>query len=396
MKEMLWMNLKEMIAMLLAGGEGKRLGVLTRDLAKPAVYFGGKYRIIDFTLSNCAHSGIDTVGVLTQYQPLELNRYLGIGSPWGLDRRDGGMTILPPYVKKKGGDWYKGTANAIYQNMGYIERYNPEYVLIISGDHIYKMNYELMLEHHKKCGADVTIAGIEVDWEEASRFGVMHIDDEERITAFEEKPKSPTSNLASMGVYIFTWSVLQKYLIYDEATKGSDHDFGKNIIPMMMRDNKRLHTYLFKDYWKDVGTIESLWEANMDLLKEQAPLELADPAWRIYSVNPNQPAQYIGDSAQIRSALITEGCMIEGTIEHSILFNGVHVSKDSYIKDSVIMPNVRIGEGSKIYRAIIGEGAVVQDGVVIGSPLGDDITVVAVDQYISNEYVLQEGVVHEA
>lgn len=384
------MGRKEMIAMLLAGGEGKRLGVLTKDLAKPAVYFGGKYRIIDFTLSNCAHSGIDTVGVLTQYQPLELNRYLGIGSPWGLDRRDGGMTILPPFMKQKGGVWYKGTANAIYQNMSFIEPYNPEYVLIISGDHIYKMDYELMLQHHKRSGADVTIAGIEVDWKEASRFGVMHIDDEDRITAFEEKPKNPTSNIASMGVYIFTWSELQKYLIYDEASRTSSHDFGKDLIPAMMRDGKRLHSYPFKGYWKDVGTIESLWEANMDLLEDEPPLELADSDWRIYSVSPNQPAQHIGATAEISASLITEGCMIEGVVDRSVLFYGVKAAKNTMITESVIMPNVRIGEGARIYRAIIGEGAVIQAGVTIGSPDDSAITVIAVDQYVTNEHLLQE------
>lgn len=384
------MGRKEMIAMLLAGGEGKRLGVLTKDLAKPAVYFGGKYRIIDFTLSNCAHSGIDTVGVLTQYQPLELNRYLGIGSPWGLDRRDGGMTILPPFMKQKGGVWYKGTANAIYQNMSFIEPYNPEYVLIISGDHIYKMDYDLMLQHHKRSGADVTIAGIEVDWKEASRFGVMHIDDEDRITAFEEKPKNPTSNIASMGVYIFTWSELQKYLIYDEASRSSSHDFGKDLIPAMMRDGKRLHSYPFKGYWKDVGTIESLWEANMDLLADEPPLELADADWRIYSVSPNQPAQHIGATAQVSSSLITEGCMIEGVVDRSVLFYGVKAAKNTVITESVVMPNVRIGEGARIYRAIIGEGAVIQAGVTIGSPDDDAITVIAVDQYVTNEHLLQE------
>ncbi|HTG71673.1 MAG TPA: glucose-1-phosphate adenylyltransferase [Candidatus Udaeobacter sp.] len=384
------MGRKEMIAMLLAGGEGKRLGVLTKDLAKPAVYFGGKYRIIDFTLSNCAHSGIDTVGVLTQYQPLELNRYLGIGSPWGLDRRDGGMTILPPYMKQKGGVWYKGTANAIYQNMSFIEPYNPEYVLIISGDHIYKMDYELMLDHHKRSGADVTIAGIEVDWKEASRFGVMHIDDEDRITAFEEKPKNPTSNIASMGVYIFTWSELQKYLIYDEASRTSNHDFGKDIIPAMMRDGKRLHSYPFKGYWKDVGTIESLWEANMDLIAEEPPLELADSDWRIYSVSPNQPAQHIGATAEVSASLITEGCKIEGIVDRSVLFYGVKVEKNSLISESVIMPNVRIGEGARIYRAIIGEGAVIEAGVTIGSPDDSAITVIAVDQFVTNDHLLQE------
>ncbi|NIK77424.1 glucose-1-phosphate adenylyltransferase [Paenibacillus castaneae] len=384
------MGRKEMIAMLLAGGEGKRLGVLTKDLAKPAVYFGGKYRIIDFTLSNCTHSGIDTVGVLTQYQPLELNRYLGIGSPWGLDRRDGGMTILPPYVKQKGGVWYKGTANAIYQNMGFIERYNPEYVLVISGDHIYKMDYELMLQHHKRSGADVTIAGIEVDWKEASRFGVMHIDDEDRITSFEEKPKNPTSNIASMGVYIFTWSELQKYLIYDEASKSSSHDFGKDLIPLMMRDGKQIYSYPFKGYWKDVGTIESLWEANMDLLADKPSLELSDSSWRIYSVSPIQPAQYIGATAEVSASLITEGCMLEGVVDRSVLFYGVKAAKDTVITESVIMPNVRIGEGARIYRAIIGEGAVIQAGVTIGSPDDDAITVIAVDQYVTNDHLLQE------
>ncbi|MGO4107315.1 glucose-1-phosphate adenylyltransferase [Paenibacillus sp. YAF4_2] len=381
---------KEMVAMLLAGGEGKRLGVLTKDLAKPAVYFGGKYRIIDFTLSNCAHSGIDTVGVLTQYQPLELNRYLGIGSPWGLDRKDGGMAILPPYVKQKGGVWYKGTANAIYQNMAFIERYDPNYVLVISGDHIYKMDYDLMLQHHKKSGADITIAGIEVPWKEASRFGVMHVDDEDRITAFEEKPKTPTSNIASMGVYIFTWSVLQKYLINDELSRNSSHDFGKDIIPAMMRDGLHLSTYSFRGYWKDVGTIDSLWEANMDLLDDKTSLDLADKEWRIYSVSPNRPAQYIASGASVTSSLVTEGCIVEGDVERSVLFYGVNTGKNSIVSESVIMPNVRIGKGARIYRAIIGEGAVIEDGVSIGSPDDNAITVVAVGEFVANEPVLLE------
>ncbi|GBG12166.1 glucose-1-phosphate adenylyltransferase [Paenibacillus agaridevorans] len=381
---------KEMIAMLLAGGEGKRLGVLTKDLAKPAVYFGGKYRIIDFTLSNCAHSGIDTVGVLTQYQPLELNRYLGIGSPWGLDRRDGGMTILPPYVKQKGGVWYKGTANAIYQNMAFIERYNPEYVLVISGDHIYKMDYDLMLQHHKRSGADVTIAGLQVDWKEASRFGVMHVDDEDRITAFEEKPKNPTSNIASMGVYIFTWKTLQKHLIYDEANRNSSHDFGKDIIPAMMREGRKLHAFPFKGYWKDVGTIESLWEANMDLLAEEPPLDLYDTEWRIYSVNPNRPAQFTSAEAVVTSSVVSEGCVIEGEVDRSVLFYGVQAEVGSIISESVIMPNVRIGKGARIYRSIIGEGAVIQAGAVIGTPEDDAITVVAVEQYVTNDHMVLE------
>ncbi|MFF2482013.1 glucose-1-phosphate adenylyltransferase [Paenibacillus sp. NPDC058071] len=384
------MGRKEMIAMLLAGGEGKRLGVLTKDLAKPAVYFGGKYRIIDFTLSNCAHSGIDTVGVLTQYQPLELNRYLGIGTPWGLDRKDGGMAILPPYVKQKGGVWYKGTANAIYQNMAFIERYNPSYVLIISGDHIYKMNYELMLQHHKRRGADLTIAGIEVDWKEASRFGVMHVDDEDRITAFEEKPKNPTSNIASMGVYIFSWPALQNYLSLDEANRTSNHDFGKDIIPAMMKDGLHISAYSFKGYWKDVGTIESLWEANMDLLADEPSLDLSDKNWRIYSVSPNRPAQYAAPGAELTSSMVTEGCFIEGTVERSVLFYGVESEIGSQISESVVMPNVKIGKGARVYRSIIGEGAVIEDGATVGDPDGEDITVVAIGERVGRNPVLLE------
>ncbi|GFN30501.1 glucose-1-phosphate adenylyltransferase [Paenibacillus xylaniclasticus] len=384
------MGRKEMVAMLLAGGEGKRLGVLTKDLAKPAVYFGGKYRIIDFTLSNCAHSGIDTVGVLTQYQPLDLNRYLGIGSPWGLDRRDGGMAILPPYVKQKGGVWYKGTANAIYQNMGFIDRSDPEYVLIISGDHIYKMDYEKMLAHHKKTGADVTIAGIEVAWKEASRFGIMHVDDEDRITAFEEKPKMPTSNMASMGIYIFSWPVLQRYLIRDEANRHSSNDFGKDILPAMLKDGMDMFVYPFKGYWKDVGTIESLWEANMDLLDDHPPLDLTDPEWRIYSVSPNRPAQYIAPQAQIVSSIISEGSFIEGEVNRSVIFYGVHAGSESVIRESVVMPNARVGAGAKLYRTIVGDGAVIADGVTIGHPDQSEVTVVGSDEFVASYRALLE------
>lgn len=373
---------KEMIAMLLAGGEGKRLGVLTKDLAKPAVYFGGKYRIIDFTLSNCAHSGIDTVGVLTQYQPLELNRYLGIGTPWGLDRRDGGMTILPPYMQKEGGVWYKGTANAIYQNISFIERYEPEYVLIISGDHIYKMDYDLMLQNHKKTGAAVTIAGFEVDWKDASRFGLMHIDDDSVITGFEEKPKNPTSNLASMGVYIFNWSDLKQYLVNDEENVLSSNDFGKDIIPAMMDDSLLCSCYIFDGYWKDVGTIDSLWEGNMDLLEDKPSLDLGDPNWRIYSVNPNQPAQFVTASAKVTSSLITEGCFVEGDVDRSILFYGVTVSEGSVVKESVIMPKVKVGKNVQIHRAIIGDGAIIEDDAVIGTPDSDEITVIPVGEHV--------------
>ncbi|XEC92882.1 glucose-1-phosphate adenylyltransferase [Paenibacillus tarimensis] len=380
---------KEMIAMLLAGGEGKRLGVLTKDLAKPAVHFGGKYRIIDFTLSNCAHSGIDTVGVLTQYQPLVLNRYLGIGSPWGLDRRDGGMAVLPPYVKSKGGTWYKGTANAIYQNMGFIDRYDPEYVLVISGDHIYKMDYDLMLKHHKKKGADVTIAVFEVDWKEASRFGLMSVDDENRVTEFQEKPKIPTSNLASMGVYIFSWKVLQQYLIRDEANKHSSNDFGKDIIPAMLADQVKLSAYPFQGYWKDVGTIESLWEANMDLLSDVPPFDFYDKNWRIYSVNPNRPAQYIAADADVSDSLVTEGCFIEGAVHKSVLFYGVEIEAGAVVRESVIMPGAKIGANAKIHRAIIGEGAIIEAGISIGGN-DQEIKVVASHESIGEEQSLQE------
>ncbi|RAP78065.1 glucose-1-phosphate adenylyltransferase [Paenibacillus montanisoli] len=384
------MGRKRMVAMLLAGGEGKRLGVLTKDLAKPAVHFGGKYRIIDFTLSNCAHSGIDTIGVLTQYQPLVLNTYLGIGSPWGLDRRDGGMAILPPYVKQKGGMWYKGTANAIYQNMGFIDRYDPDYVLVISGDHIYKMDYELMLKEHEERGADVTIACIEVGWKEASRFGIMHVDDDGAITDFEEKPKVPTSNLASMGIYIFSWQVLQQYLVRDEANRLSGNDFGKDVIPAMLQDGVKLQSYTFNGYWKDVGTLESLWEANMDLLSEKPALDLNDRDWRIYSVNPNRPAHYSAATADIADSLITEGCIIEGLVHRSVLFYGVQSGIDSQVRESVIMPNVKIGKGARIYRAIIGEGAIIGDGAVIGSPDNSSVTVIGSDEFVNATHSLQE------
>jgi glucose-1-phosphate adenylyltransferase len=384
------MSRKKMIAMLLAGGAGKRLGVLTRDLAKPAVHFGGKYRIIDFTLSNCANSGIDTIGVLTQYQPLILNQYLGIGSPWGLDRREGGLSVLPPYVKQKGGTWYKGTANAIYQNYGFIERYDPEYVLIISGDHIYKMDYQLMLMNHIRQGADATIALFEVPLKEASRFGIMSVDENGRITEFEEKPKSPKSNLASMGVYIFSWSALQQYLSRDEENIGSENDFGKNIIPAMLEDGMHLSAYAFRDYWKDVGTIQSLWEANMDLLDENPQLDLNDKDWRIYSVNPNQPAQFIAESAEVSESLITEGCFIEGKVHRSVLFHGVQVGSGSQIVESVIMPGATIGKDVTIYRTIVGENAEIADGVSIGRKDGGEIQVVANDEIIVPSQRLQE------
>ncbi|CAN7696607.1 glucose-1-phosphate adenylyltransferase [Paenibacillus sp. LjRoot56] len=359
------MRSKECVAMLLAGGEGRRLGVLTNNLAKPAVHFGGKYRIIDFTLSNCTNSGIDTVGVLTQYQPLVLNTYIGIGSSWDLDRKYGGVTVLPPFMEQKGGDWYKGTANAIYRNIGFIEQYDPEYVLVISGDHIYKMDYDLMLSYHKEKKADATIAVIEVKWEETSRFGIMSVNEKQEITEFAEKPKEANSNLASMGIYIFNWKVLKSYLLEDEANTESSKDFGKDIIPMMLKDEARMFAYPFQGYWKDVGTIDSLWEANMDLLDDNNELNLNDKDWRVYSQNPYQPAQYVAPTANIKRSLVNEGCAIFGDVDHSVLFFGVQVGEGSQIKDSVIMPNAKIGNNVTIIKAIIGENTVVEDGAVV-------------------------------
>lgn len=366
------MQRKECIAMLLAGGEGKRLGALTSNLAKPAVHFGGKYRIIDFPLSNCANSGIDTVGVLTQYQPLVLNSYLGIGSPWDLDRQEGGVTVLPPYLNREGGSWYSGTANAIYQNIAFIEQYNPDYILVLSGDHIYTMNYDLLLDYHKKNRADATIAVKPVSWEEATRFGIMNTDDEYRVTEFEEKPKQPKSNLASMGIYVFTWSVLRRFLEADEANPESSNDFGKDIIPAMVGEGLNLIAYPFKGYWKDVGTIKSLWEASMDLLEAKTEIHINDKSWRIYSVNPGQPAHYIAPDAEIRCSLVNEGCVVHGTVERSVLSYGVRIGKNTVIKNSVLMPNAIIGDNVVIDRAIIGEGSVIENGLHIGSPNEED------------------------
>ncbi|MED4601572.1 glucose-1-phosphate adenylyltransferase [Paenibacillus validus] len=379
------MRKKECVAMLLAGGEGRRLGVLTTQLAKPAVHFGGKYRIIDFTLSNCTNSGIDTVGVLTQYQPLVLNTYIGIGTPWDLDRKHGGVTVLPPYMEQSGGDWYKGTANAIYRNIPFIDQYDPEYVLVISGDHIYKMDYDLMLDFHKSKDADASIAVIEVKWEETSRFGIMSTDAEQRITEFAEKPKEAKSNLASMGIYIFNWQVLKSYLIKDEVDPESSKDFGKDLIPAMLRDQQKMFAYPFDGYWKDVGTIQSLWEANMDLLEDEPEFNLNDREWRFYSVNPYQPGQYIAPTAQVRRSLVNEGCAVFGEVDHSVLFYGVQVGEGSLVRDSVIMPNVKIGSNVSIHKAIIGEGTVIEDGAVVGSPEGQgDESIVLIG---SNEYI---------
>ncbi|MDU3409129.1 glucose-1-phosphate adenylyltransferase [Clostridium sp.] len=377
------MGKKEIVAMVLAGGQGSRLGILTKNIAKPAVPFGGKYRIIDFPLSNCSNSGIYTVGVLTQYKPLDLNSHIGIGDPWDLDRRDGGVSILPPYQEEKGGDWYKGTANAIYQNIEYVDRYDPEYVLILSGDHIYKMNYDNMLEFHKDNGADATIAVIDVPLEEASRFGIMNTREDNTIYEFEEKPSEPKSTNASMGIYIFNWAVLKKFLREDENDLSSSNDFGKNIIPKMLNEGRKLIAYPFKGYWKDVGTIDSLWEANMDLLKIDNDLNLYDSEWKIYSQNQVRPAHYIGEEAKIVNSLIVEGCIINGKIENSVLSQGVYVGKNTVIRDSVIMPNAQIGDNVVIDKAIVGSNTIINHGCRIGN--GASIEVVGAYQYIVNE-----------
>jgi glucose-1-phosphate adenylyltransferase len=366
--------------MLLAGGQGSRLGALTRYIAKPAVSFGGKYRIIDFPLSNCTNSGIETVGVLTQYMPLVLNSYIGIGAAWDLDRSNGGVTVLPPYAETSGVKWYKGTASAIYENINYIKQYNPEYVLILSGDHIYKMDYSEMLDYHIEKDADVSISVIEVPWDEASRFGIMNTNINLDIIEFEEKPKSPKSNLASMGIYIFNWSVLKTFLEIDDNNPDSSNDFGKDIIPLLLEENKKVVAYPFKGYWKDVGTVKSLWEANMDLLKEETELDLYDRSWRIYSVNPNQPPQYISPTAHVEESLINEGCIVEGTIKHSVLFQGVTVEEGSVIQDSVIMPNALIGKNVVIEKAIIAEGMVVEENTIIRPEKNkDEVILVAKD-----------------
>ena len=365
------MKKKQCIAMLLAGGQGSRLGILTSTMAKPAIPYGGKYRIIDFPLSNCTNSAIDVVGVLTQYQPLELNAYIGSGSPWDLDLSHGGVYVLPPFVKGKQGEWYSGTANAIYQNMAFIEQFNSDYVLILSGDHIYKMDYNAMLRYHIEKGADATIAVREVPWEEASRFGIMNTDEDNAINEFDEKPAHPKSNKASMGVYIFTWDKLRKYLNDDAADANSSNDFGKNIIPNMLNDSQKLFAYDFEGYWKDVGTIESLWEANMDLLKMPMPIDLYDNSWRIYGRNPGMAPHFIAEGGIVKNSLITEGCEVYGNVHGSVLFAGVTVKEGARVTDSVIMPGAVIERGALVQRAILAEGSVVGAGAVVGEETGD-------------------------
>ena len=363
---------KDCVAMILAGGQGSRLGALTKNVAKPAVPFGGKYRIIDFPLSNCVHSGINTVGVLTQYQPLELNRYIGNGNPWDLDRSHGGVYVLPPYQSAKAGEWYKGTANAIYQNLSFLESFKPENVLILSGDHIYKMHYGEMLKAHKESGAAVTIAVMPVPWEEASRFGIMNVDEEGTITDFEEKPAEPKSNLASMGIYIFTYEVLKKYLEADERDPSSANDFGKNIIPTMLENGEKMVSFRFEGYWKDVGTFHSLWEANMVLVDQPPKFDLNDRSWSIYSRNMALAPHYVGQNAKITNSTVTEGCFIDGEIKHSVIFGGVELGEGSVVSDSVIMPGAKIGKNVVIEKAVIGADAVIGDGAKVGVNSSDD------------------------
>lgn len=361
------MKKTECIAMLLAGGQGSRLGVLTQNVAKPAVPYGGKYRIIDFPLSNCINSGIDTVGILTQYQPLELNDYVGSGKPWDLDRSYGGAHILPPYQKSKTADWYKGTANAIYQNIPFIERYDPEYVVVLSGDHIYKMDYSDMLARHKETEAACTIAVLEVPFEEAGRFGIMNTDENGEIYEFEEKPKNPKSNLASMGIYVFSWDKLRKYLTEDEANPNSSNDFGKDIIPAMLAEKEKLVVYHFDAYWKDVGTIDSLWEANLDLLNPNIDLNLSDPDWKIYSRSLSLPPQYISESAKVENSLVADGCEVYGSLDYSILFGDVVIEEGASVEYSLVMSGSVIKKDAKVKYAIVAENVTVEEGAKIGS-----------------------------
>ncbi|HWJ78309.1 MAG TPA: glucose-1-phosphate adenylyltransferase [Niallia sp.] len=380
------MGKKRCVAMLLAGGKGSRLYSLTKSLAKPAIPFGGKYRIIDFTLSNCSNSGIETVGVLTQYQPLVLNSYIGIGSAWDLDRVNGGVTVLPPYSESSEVKWYTGTASAIYQNQNYLSQYNPEYVLILSGDHIYKMNYERMLEYHISKKADASISVIEVPWDEANRFGIMNTNEDMDIIEFEEKPENPKNNLASMGIYIFKWEVLQALLEEDNENKNSSHDFGKDIIPLLIEKQKKVVAYPFKGYWKDVGTVQSLWEANMDLLDEESDLNISDYDWRIYTVNPNHPPQYISGEASVKESMVNEGCIISGDLEKSIVFQGVTVGKGTIIRSSVIMPDAEIGNNVYIEKAIVPSNIRIPDGLVI-KPSENTNEVVLVTEELVNDLI---------
>ena len=361
------MQQKECIAMLLAGGQGSRLKALTKRIAKPAVSFGGKYRIIDFALSNCINSDINTVGILTQYKPYLLNAYIGNGEGWDLDGLNGQVSLLPPYFTEEGGSWYDGTADAIFKNIDFIDSVNPKYVLILSGDHLYKMDYNDMLQYHKKVNADLTVSVINVSLDEASRFGIMSVDEEQHITKFTEKPKKPESTLASMGIYIFTWSVLRKALVEDSTDKNSEHDFGKNIIPNMLKDEKRLFAYEFKGYWKDIGTIDSYYEANMDLLRDDPHMDIYERNMRIYSNSNISPPHFVGSSGKVERSLICNGCVIDGKVSHSILSTNVVVEKGAEVIDSILLPNVHVKAGAKVVKAIVGESSVISAKAKLGS-----------------------------
>lgn len=369
------MRKTDCLAMILAGGQGTRLGSLTKKIAKPAVPFGGKYRIIDFPLSNCSNSGIYTVGILTQYQPLALHNYIGSGGAWDLDRKDGGVFILPPYAREKGAEWYKGTADAIYQNINFIEMINPSYVLILSGDHIYSMDYSWLIDYHKVKKAEVTIGVIEVPMEEAPRFGIMNTDSESRITEFQEKPAQPKSNLASMGIYVFNWKFLKRYLEDDAKDTVSSHDFGKNIIPKMLNNDAKMYAYAFNGYWKDVGTVDSFWEANMDLLKEKPELDLHDRSWKIYSVNPAMPPHYVGENAKVVRSLVSEGAIIKGEVVNSVVFSGVTIEEGAKVVDSVIMPNAHIGSNAEITRVVVSQDCKLMSEVKVGCSDGEIVVV---------------------
>ena len=387
---------KECVAMLLAGGQGSRLYALTNQVAKPAVEFGAKNRIIDFPLSNCTNSGIDTVGVLTQYQPLVLNESIGNGQPWDLDRVYGGVHILPPYQGKKKSNWYKGTANAIYQNLAFIERYEPDYVLILSGDHIYKMDYDAMLRAHEQKNADCTIAVLTVPMEDASRFGIMSMDGDDRITEFAEKPKQPKSNQASMGIYIFSFDVLKQYLTDDENNPESSNDFGKDIIPKMLADGKKMYGYHFEGYWKDVGTIKSLWEANMDLLGEKPKFDIFDTKQKIYARKVGDPPQFVGDNADIQNSIIGSGAEIDGTVINSVISGGVKIEKGAIVRDSVIFSNVVIKENAIVEMSIIDEYAEIGRRAVVGARGGEnDITVIARNEKIADKTVIPAGEMYD-
>ena len=389
---------KEIVAMILAGGRGSRLYALTQKTAKPAVSFGGKYRIVDFPLSNCVNSNIDTVGIATQYQPQKLNEYIGNGQPWDLDRLHGGVHTLPPYEQAKGTDWYKGTANAIYQNIGFIDQYQPEYVVILSGDHIYKMDYSEMLRRHKESDAACTISVMEVPWEEASRFGIMSVDGEDMITEFAEKPRQPKSNLASMGIYVFSWKALRRYLTEDEADPGSENDFGKNIIPKMLADGQRMAAFRFQGYWKDVGTLTSLWDANMDMLSPESGLDLSDESWPIFARSVDAPPIYMGGDSRVSHSAINRGCDIEGTVENSVLSPRVTVEKGAKVSYSVLLPGVTVEAGAVIEYAIIGEGCHIgKDCRVGGAPDSAldgkwDLTVLAPDCQLEDGREVAPGI----